>query len=196
VGGTKIRASSELIRHLAQASDPEEIIRLIVDKGQDLTRESSLAAPVVEVIKQMKAEAAKVETRTVERAPSRSSRVFSGSRGGSRAARRLGGFNPLRGPGAKSASGIGEDRVMKLAGKLRSLIHLAEIENRRDAARKQARLSAEEAPSAQAAAPTDSGPSSSDGDVEVLIQEIVSAVNREMAMRRERRQEDNHEPWW
>ena len=33
-------------------------------------------------------------------------------------------------------------------------------------------------------------------DVQALIQEVVSAVNREMELRRERRQEDNHEPWW
>jgi len=32
--------------------------------------------------------------------------------------------------------------------------------------------------------------------VEALIQEIVGAVNREMELRRERRQDDNHEPWW
>jgi hypothetical protein len=196
VGGTKIRASSELIRHLAQARDPEEIIRLIVDKGQDLTRESTLAAPVVEVIQQMKSEAAKVETRGSESTPHRGARSFSGTRGPSRAARRVRGFQTLRGPGAKSASGMGEDRVMKLAGKLRSLIHLAEVENRQSEARAQARLSADEAPSTQAAAPVDAPQGASDGDVEALIQEIVSAVNREMSLRRERRQEDSHEPWW
>jgi len=196
VGGTKIRASSELIRHLAQASDPEEIIRLIVDKGQDLTRDSALASPVVEVIKQMKSEAAKVETRTVERAPTSSSRVFSGQRSHGRAARRISGFKPLRGPGAKSTPGIGEDRVMKLAGKLRSLIHLAEVDKRQDEARKYARLSADEAPAVQAAGPSEGAASASEGDVEALIQEILSAVNREMELRRERRQDDNHEPWW
>lgn len=196
VGGPKIRASSELIRHLAQARDPEEIIRLIVDKGQDLTRESTLAAPVVEVIQQMKSEAAKVDARAPETTPLRGARSFSGTRGPSRAARRMRGFQTLRGPGATSASGMGEDRVMKLAGKLRSLIHLAEVENRQSEARSQARLSAEEAPSVQTAAPTESAPGASDGDVEALIQEIVSAVNREMALRRERRQEDSHEPWW
>jgi hypothetical protein len=91
---------------------------------------------------------------------------------------------------------MGEDRVMKLAGKLRSLIHLAEVENRQGEARSQARLSADEAPSVQTAAPVDAVESASDGDVEALIQEIVSAVNREMNLRRERRQEDSHEPWW
>jgi hypothetical protein len=196
VGGTKIRASSELIRHLAQARDPEEIIRLIVDKGQDLTRESTLAAPVVEVIQQMKSEAAKMEARSSETTPRRGARSFSGNRGPSRAARRVRGFQTLRGPGATSASGMGEDRVMKLAGKLRSLIHLAEVENRQGEARSQARLSADEAPSVQTAAPVDAVESASDGDVEALIQEIVSAVNREMNLRRERRQEDSHEPWW
>lgn len=85
---------------------------------------------------------------------------------------------------------------MKLAGKLRSLIHLSEVENRQAEARAQARLSAEEAPSVQAAAPVGADPGASAGDVEALIQEIVSAVNREMALRRERRQEDSHEPWW
>jgi hypothetical protein len=196
VGGPKIRASSELIRHLAQARDPEEIIRLIVDKGQDLTRESTLAGPVVEVIRQMKSEAAKVEATSAPSTPLRGARSFSGTRGPSRAARRIRGFQTLRGPGAKSASGMGQDRVMKLAGKLRSLIHLAEVENRQSEARTQARLSAAEAPGVQSAAPAEAGPGDSAGDVEGLIQEIVSAVNREMALRRERRQEDSHEPWW
>ena len=195
VGGPKIRASSELIRHLAQARDPEEIIRLIVDRGQDLNRETSLAAPVVEVIKQIKGEAAKAESEPSLAGQSRGARVFSGGQRPSRAARRISGFRPLRGPGATRQNGMGEDRVMKLAGKLRGLVHLAEVENRRDEARKQARLSAEEAPEVRAPEAAAGGEVNS-GDVQALIQEIVSAVNREMELRRERRQEDNHEPWW
>jgi hypothetical protein len=181
---------------LVQASDPEEVIRLIVDKGQDLTRETSLASPVVEVIKQIKGEAAKVESEPKKTVSSTGARVFSGGQRPSRAARRISGFRPLRGPGATRTSSVGEDRVMKLAGKLRSLIHLAEVENRRDEARKHARLSAEEAPKVESAEAAGEQAGASEGDVQALIQEIVSAVNREMDLRRERRQEDNHEPWW
>ena len=195
VGGPKIRASSELIRHLVQASDPEEVIRLIVDKGQDLTRETSLASPVVEVIKQIKGEAAKIESEPKKTVSSTGARVFSGGQRPSRAARRISGFRPLRGPGATRTSSVGEDRVMKLAGKLRGLIHLAEVENRRDEARKHARLSAEEAPKVEASEATGDQPGGARACT-TLIQEIVSAVSREMDLRRERRQEDNHEPWW
>ena len=85
---------------------------------------------------------------------------------------------------------------MKLAGKLRSLIHLAEVENRRDEARKHARLSADEAPQVEAPGTAEDQEGAGQADVQALIQEIVSAVNREMDLRRERRQEDNHEPWW
>jgi type II secretory pathway component PulM len=85
---------------------------------------------------------------------------------------------------------------MKLAGKLRSLIHLAENQSRRDEARKHARLSADEAPEVRAADTQAEGAEASGADVQALIQEVVSAVNREMELRRERRQEDNHEPWW
>ena|GEM_PF-4838727 len=197
VGGTKIRASSELIRHLAQAKNPEEIIRLIVDKGQDLTRDSALATPVVEVIKQIKSEAAKADGDAASPRTPSGARVFSGSgQRSSRAARRMTGFTPLRGPGAKSASGMGEDKVMKLAGKLRSLIHLAEVQKRRDEARQYARLSADEAPAVAAAPAAQDTSQASKGDVEALIQEVLSAVNREMELRRERRQEDGHEYWW
>ena len=196
VSGPRIRASSELIRYLVQASDPEEVIRLIVDRGQELSRESALASPVVEVIKQIKGEAVRAEEGAASFSKGTDAgRAPSGQRP-SRAARRVQGFRPLRGPRAVRQNGVGDDRIMKLAGKLRSLIHLAEDQNRRDEARKHARLSADEAPEVRAAAPAGESQQASGADVQALIQEVVSAVNREMELRRERRQEDNHEPWW
>ena len=198
VGGSRIRASSELIRYLVQASDPEEVIRLIVDRGQELSRESALAAPVVEVIKQIQGEANKMDEAPseVRTGSERGTGRFSGESRPSRAVRRVQGFRPLRGSRASRQNGVGEDRIMKLAGKLRSLIHLAEDQNRRDEARKHARLSADEAPEVRPAGPTASGTEPSGADVQALIQEVVTAVGREMELRRERRQEDNHEPWW
>jgi len=82
---------------------------------------------------------------------------------------------------------------MKLAKRLKGLVLLAE-NNRRDEARKQVRLAANEAPKGAASAPGQGGDATA-GQLEALVQEVVQAVGRELEMRRERTQEES-DGWW
>jgi hypothetical protein len=82
---------------------------------------------------------------------------------------------------------------MKLAKRLKGLVLLAE-NSRRDEARKQVRLAANEAPKTSPS-PSGKGGDASPGQLEALIQEVVQAVGRELEMRRERTQEES-DGWW
>jgi hypothetical protein len=96
-------------------------------------------------------------------------------------------------PGEKQAGG--PDKLMRMVRKLKHLVHLAEGAQRSDA-RRQARLSADEAPAAGGGGPGGGGGGEA-VDIEVLGREVLEVVNRELEMRRERRQEDSDVGlWW
>ena len=103
---------------------------------------------------------------------------------------------------SRRQSGVGDDRVMKLAQKLQSLIHLAEGTGDRDEARRHVRMAENSAAAkaeGQGAAPGSNKESGKNKqvDIEALITEVVQSVNRELALRRERRQEDpDGGSWW
>jgi len=91
---------------------------------------------------------------------------------------------------------------MKLAQKLQQLIHLAEVQRQRDAARAQVRM-AEDSAAARAeskgASPTQAGgPQERQVDVEALFREALEFVTDQFEMRRMRRQEegDGRDNWW
>ena len=96
---------------------------------------------------------------------------------------------------------MGDDKVMKLAKKLQSLIDLAEGRGDRNAARRQVRMAED---SAAARGEGQSSPQAADGgqassvDIDALTREVVEAATRELDQRRERRQEDSDERgfWW
>jgi hypothetical protein len=106
-----------------------------------------------------------------------------------------------RSSGARRSTGIGDDRVMKLARKLESLVHLAEGIGDRDAARRQVRM-AEDSAAAKAEGQggigaTEAGNRGRQLDIEALGREVLEMVNRELETRRERRQEDpDGHVWW
>ena len=94
---------------------------------------------------------------------------------------------------------MGDDKVMKLAKRLQGLIHLAE--QRRDDARRQVRM-AEDSSAAKGEGQGLGEDSQSQGDdqvsIDALIQEVLNVVNREVELRKERRQEDpdGRFGWW
>lgn len=190
-----------LFSALARATEVEEIVRIIVQRGGDLsTVRSSLPKPVLQVIEQIRTEAARPEPALEPDAP---------ARGVSRAAWRqanqrsnvkvLSGFKSLR-PAASGTrtQGVGADSVSKLAKKLKGLIHLAEG-GQRGEARRQVRMAEESVAARQEG---QSGPNSADTtggqqvDVEALGREVLEVVSREMEMRRERQMGDSDEFWW
>ena len=110
------------------------------------------------------------------------------------------GFASLKGGAATVKSGVGPDKVMKLAGKLRSLIHLAEGGRMGDAQR-QAKLAHGDRPEGQMEQGGDLSNSETAAkqsvDIEALAREVLEVVNREMELRQERRQEESDaNVWW
>ena len=119
VGG----ANSDLVTALARASAPEEVVRVIMEKG-DLggTVASTLPAPALQVIEKIKT-VAREEVSEAIRAEVQA-RTVTARQAGRRAeaprstARVVQGFTGLRrGNSARSGSGVGDDKVMKLAKK-------------------------------------------------------------------------------
>lgn len=202
------RAGGDLFTSLARASKPAEVVQAILAQGHELeTVSSSLPAPVVEVIETIRTEARK----------ELQSRLDAARRGEPRASRQAATApeaKPLKGkasrspevklvkavkaagrkPGSRRSGGVGADRVMKLAQRLESLVHLAEGARDRDSARRQVRM-AEDSAAARAEGQGASGEAGVNEkhkqlDVEALSREVLMNVERELSMRRERRPED------
>lgn len=204
-GEPRMRRSDSLIRALADARAPTDVLHVLLDGRHSLdTTGSTLPKPALQLIDQIRSrtqqldatEASEVTGRGTARGRNRSS----GGRGPTRSsARVVRGFVGLRGRSARSTDGTGDDKVMKLAKRLQGLIHLAE--SRRDEARKQVRM-AEASSAAQSEGQGGSGEGASQGDdqvsIDALIQEVLAAVNREIELRKERRQEDpeGRHGWW
>lgn len=219
-GAPLVRSSEqrEIVRALSQAHTPEQVVQIIADHGADLATPdlggaslgavpSSLPAPVLQVIEQVREGArAELEERL------KAARAAAGTEGPMperrqpkqsapepqviRTARNL-----RRGRKTRRSQGIGDDRVMKLAQKLQSLIHLAQGTGDRDEARRHVRMAEDsQAARGEAQAGTqNSGTGSGDTqvDIESLVSEVVQQVNRELSLRRERRQEDpDGGSWW
>lgn len=202
------RAGGDLFTSLARASKPAEVVQAILAQGHELqTVSSSLPAPVVEVIETIRTEARK----------ELQSRLDAARRGEPRASRQAATApeaKPLKGmasrspevklvkavkaagrkPGSRRSAGVGADRVMKLAQRLESLVHLAEGARDQDSARRQVRM-AEDSAAARAEGQGASGEAGVNEkhkqlDVEALSREVLMNVERELSMRRERRPED------
>ena len=202
------RAGGDLFANLARARRPEDVVRVIVSQGHELqTIASSLPQPVIEVIETIRQEARKDLQQRVDAArrgeprESRQAAAAPEAKGLQSSPSRAPNVKMVRSlkaagrkPGARRAAGVGGDRVMKLAQRLESLIHIAEGSGDRDAARRQVRM-AEDSAAARAegqggAGASGAGNKSKKLDVEALSLEVLSMVDQELKTRRERRPED------
>jgi len=208
-GRPRIGGGDDLVQQLAQASAPEDVVQVLMDQSDSGRRATStLPQPVIQVIQQIKTEAARAEsesTREYERRvelPTETIRSRTGRREAvrstTRVARGMTGLNPRGSSAGASSQAMG--RVTKLAQKLQDLIAMAEGQNR-SGARQQVRM-AEDSGAAKAEGQT--GPLAAgdtrdvSADIDTLAREVTEQVTRELEMRRERRQEDpdGRSIWW
>ena len=206
----RIRASGELLRQLADARDPRAVVEIIVSRGAEL-RDTRLPKPVIQIIEQIQAASAGGgDARQSLQDRAREARTSLGGapqRGGFRRGTRsttrvINGWTGLR-PGASAAtsqSAVGADKVMRLAQKLKSLIHLAQGGQVAEAQR-HAKLAHADRPDKSIEKGGDVGESETafkqSVDIEALGREVLEVVNRELEVRQERRQEDNDvNNWW
>lgn len=203
-------ANQGLIAALARASDVEEVVRVIFERSSDpVPRLSRMPSPVIQVIQQLRRESAAVESSaaaaaapTSRQATAATTRTVRSPRKARSSARVVRGFTGLRPIStAQGGAGVGEDKVMKLAKRLRNLIHLAENQGR-DVARQGVRM-AEDSASARAegqSAPTqpDGGGNKRQIDIDALGREVLEEVQRMTEMRRERNLTGGQEQdmWW
>ena len=168
-----------------------------------------MPSPVIQVIQQLRKESARVESAaaasaapTSRQATAATTRTVRSPRKARSSARIVRGFTGLRPIStAQGGSGVGEDKVMKLAKRLRNLIHLAENQGR-DSARQGVRM-AEDSSSARAegqSAPTqpEGGGNKRQIDIDALGREVLEEVQRMTEMRRERNLTGGQEQdmWW
>jgi len=210
--GTPLVRSSEqrdVMKALAGANTPEQVVQVIARHGSELASvPSSLPAPVLKVIEQVREGARHdLEERfNAARASADGDEAPTSSRPGPtpRTAPAPQVVQLQRGLRRRKSSrrqaGQGDDRVMKLAKKLQSLIHLAQGTGDRDEARRHVRMAEDSAAArseGQQVGASGGGKGNSHADIESLVTEVVRSVNRELALRRERRQEDpDGGNWW
>jgi hypothetical protein len=204
--GTPLVRSSEgdLISALARADAPEDIVRVILEKGPSAL--SSLPTPALQVIEKIRSVARdEVADAIRSEVSQRASSARKANRRGESprsTARVVRGFTGLRtSASARRSGGVGDDQVMKLAKKLQSLIHLAEGRRAQGDARRQVRMAEDSAAArgeGSAAPGTTEGGQDSSIDIDSLIRQVVAASTGELDLRRERRQEDSDERggWW
>ena len=199
----KATPKGELIQSLARASSPEEVIRLMADRGSTTpSAQASLSAPVLKVIEQIRTEAHRVDEAIENRSAQGRRRTQSGRGQKPRSTTRVvRGFTSLS-PRARTSQGTGADQISKLARRLQTLITAAEGTGAgRSAARRQVRMAEDSAAAraeGQAAADKGGKTRESQADIDALQREVLSAVTRELEMRRERRMEggDERDWWW
>lgn len=200
----------DIVAALARASDPEEVVRVIIERGSALgALASTLPRPLLQVIEQIRSEsqaerlseAEGVEGGSVAGSTLRpSSPRAASSRGPARSsARVMRGFTNLS-VGARPVEGVGQNKITKLAAKLQQLILLAENQQR-DTARRQVRMAEDNSQARAEGQGAVSGPGNTNNrqvDLEALAHEVTETVLREIELRRERRPEDPDERsvWW
>ncbi len=211
-GGPESGAASRLgggglIGALARASRAEDVVRVILDRADAAQAMSGeLPGEAGRLVRRIVGEAA-------SEAAEQTNSTVSASRGDTRAAttvrtvrrdvlrpvRTFGGGHGTPSASAKSSQGVGAGNVMKLANRLRGLIHLAENERRLRDAQSQVRM-AEDTDSARA----EGGAGASEGaedkekvDIKALQQEVLEGVLSELERLQSRREDpDGRSKWW
>jgi hypothetical protein len=200
-----VSRSGGLLRALARADSPEDVVKVILERGDRLSTLSqelpdSAARLVDRMARLGREELESLATVSAEReAPS------AAMRSASKATRRV--LQPVKtgnirnlsaGSSAKSSQGIGTGKVTKLASKLMDLIHLAESERRVADAQAQVRM-AEDTAEARAEGTPSSEKEADSGKVHIkaLQRDVLEAVLRELEMTKLRREDpDGGHIWW
>jgi hypothetical protein len=196
---------TRILSALARADQPEELVRVILDQANvsELVRE--LPAPAARLIERI----ARLGSDETIAGPSllRGGPAPQASRPRANAPvmRPLspgasGGLGPRRSrtssSSAVSQDGVGASNVMKLAGKLMKLIHLAEVERKLADAQAQVRMAANtgearaEGGQGAASSPAE-GLGDSQKNMEALHQEVLEAVLKELEQNSMRRGEED-----
>jgi len=200
----RVRTSGGLLTALARAGDPEEVVRVILQRSGDLGDASMLAPAAQRLLHRMVDEAGVVARRT-----GRSDRAMRGSTTVAPQSKTIvtnmldpfgpGGFD---GSGARSSAtssqGVGASKVMKLANKLMKLIHLAESDGRGDA-HKQVRMAENSSEArAEGGAGATSGEQFDDKtmNIKALRQDVLDAVLRALEDLRWRREDPDGPSFW
>ncbi len=202
----RLSTSGSLLTALARADRPEEVVQVILDRSATFKAVSGeLSQPAAELIQKIgrMGAAARGEPESRVSAAVRSvstAEVLSPRRTASEEAAKVGESVHRRVGGGRAPQG-GSSQVMRLAGKLMNLIHLAENERRVSEARQQARLAADtESARSEGSAPPAAAPSSGGGeaDISALKRDVLEAVLRELELTQQRRQEDpdGRNIWW
>ncbi len=200
----RVRTSGGLLTALARAGDPEEVVRVILQRSGDLGDASMLAPAAQRLLHRMVDEAGVVARRV-----GRSDRAMRGSTTESPQSKTVvtnmldplgsGGFD---GSGARSSAtssqGVGVSKVMKLANKLMKLIHLAESDGRGDA-HKHVRMAENSSDArAEGGAGATSGEQFDDKtmNIKALRQDVLDAVLRALEDLRWRREDPDGPSFW
>jgi len=102
-------------------------------------------------------------------------------------------------PSAASAGhqGVGSSQVMKLAGKLMNLIHLAENQRKLSEAQGHVRMAEDTASAIAEGSGSADGGGSKAVDMGALQEAVLSSVMREIELIQARRDDpDGRNPWW
>ncbi|MCO4744010.1 MAG: hypothetical protein KC912_04430, partial [Proteobacteria bacterium] len=204
-----LRTDTGLFAALAKSNSTEDVVRVILERADGVSAvRKELGAPAAALVErivrtrqqmantdqvlrpgQNNASAAPELDTLPGNAPAR--------RGRSRSARTVRSMPGSFLSSSQSSEGVGASGVMKLAGKLQQLIHLAESERRLKDAQAQVRMSQEKPDSGgitgPAGAPDDEAP-----DIGALQRDVLQAVMTELDLLRNRRQEDPDglNRWW
>jgi hypothetical protein len=196
-----VQRRSDILGSLASARTAEDVVRVILDRG-DSVRSLAQVLPsparrLVETIAATGGEALGEEAPRANvgafRNKAPEGEVLRPSGGASGSGRRL---SPLS--TATRGRGVGASNVMRLAGKLMNLIHLAEVERRKSEAQRQVRMASEETGTEGSGGAPAAGGSGQNANIEALRRDVLEAVLRQLETGRLRTEEDpdGHGIWW
>ena len=200
-----VSRSGGLLRALARADSPEEVVRVILARGDRLSSLSQeLPESAARLVDRM-ARLGRNELESLATASTEREGPSAAMRSAGKATRRV--LQPVKtgnirnlsaNSSAKSSQGIGAGKVTKLASKLMDLIHLAESDRRVADAQSQVRM-AEDTVEARAEGTPSSEKEADSGKVHIkaLQRDVLEAVLRELEMTKLRREDpDGGNIWW
>jgi hypothetical protein len=205
--GRRVRTAGGLLTALARAGDPEDLLRLILERSNGLSgRAAELPEPARDLVRRIAREGDPEElTSPRGRSGSRRTpetrtitRFRTVVRNTSASAPSLRSLKSGPEPSERGVDGMGASGVMKLAGKLMKLIHLAEVERRKADAQRQVRMAENSAEARSEGAGQPGGESINEKatNIKQLQQEVLQAVLRELEMMRWRREDSDGPNSW
>lgn len=191
-----------ILHALARASSAEDVVRVILERADGLRGVAKeLPQPAVELVERIvrvqdEANAPKANVvHDDDLAPLSAPRSAPVSETSTASSRRNA-WSGTRSRPTRRSDGVGAGQTMKLANKLMRLVHLAENERRLAEAQRHVRMS-------QEGSEVDSGGEQASGEavgvpnIKALQRDVFEAVLREIALSKQRRQEDfDVSIWW